>query len=54
MTVVDPLLLGAVNDVEDLAARAMDLAPDVWLNPLFGSGNGFGVVFYEMVFMSFN
>ena len=30
----NPLLLGAVNDSEDLAASAMDFALSMWLNPL--------------------
>ena len=36
------LLLGAVNDTEDLAASAMYFASGVWLNPLRESGDGFG------------
>ena len=40
----NPLLLGVVNDSEDLAASTMDFAPGMWLNPLPDSGNGFGVV----------
>ena len=47
----NPLLLGAVNDSEDLAASAMDLHPVcMWLNPLPGSGNDFGVVISESAF----
>ena len=38
----NPLLLGVVNDVEDLAASAIDLAPSVWLDPLLDSVHGFG------------
>ena len=37
----NPLLHGAVNDSEDLAASAMEFAPGMWLNPLPDSGNGF-------------
>ena len=46
----NPLLLGAVNDSEDLAASAMDFAPGMWLNPLPDSGNGFGSVISESAF----
>ena len=46
----NPLLLGAVNDSEDLAASAMDFAPGMWLNPLPDSGNGFGAVISESAF----
>ena len=46
----NPLLLGAVNDSEDLAASAMDFAPSMSLNPLPDSGNGFGAVISESVF----
>ena len=46
----NPLLLGAVNDSENLAASAMDCAPSMWLNPLPDSGNGFGTVVSESVF----
>lgn len=35
----NPLLVGAVNDVDNPAAGAMDCAPGVWLNPQRGSGN---------------
>ena len=38
----NPLLLGAVNDSEDLAANTMNFAPSMWFNPLSDSGNGFG------------
>ena len=44
------LLLGAVNDSEDLAASAMDFAPGMWLNPLPDSGNSFGAVISESAF----
>ena len=40
----NPLLLGAVNDTEDLATNAMDFSPGMRLNTLRDSGNGFGVV----------
>ena len=43
----NPLLLGAVNDTEDLAASATDLAPGMWSNPLPDSANGFGEVISE-------
>ena len=46
----NPLLLGAVNNSEDLAASAMDFAPGVWLSPLPDSGNGFGTVISESAF----
>ena len=46
----NPLLLGVVNDSEDLAASAMDFASGMWLNPLPDSGNGFGAVIYESAF----
>ena len=46
----NPLLLGAVNDLEDLAASAMDFAPGMWLNPLPDSENGFGAVISESAF----
>ena len=46
----NPLLLGAVNDSEDLAASVMDFAPGMWLNPLPDSGNGFGAVVSENAF----
>ena len=45
-----PLLLGAVNDSEDLAASAMDFAPGMWLNPLPDSGNRFGALISGSVF----
>ena len=45
-----PLLLGAVNDIEDLAASVMDFAPGMWLNLLLDSGNGFGSVICESAF----
>ena len=38
----NPLLLGAVNDSEDLAVSAMDFATSMWLNPLPDFGNGLG------------
>ena len=44
------LLLGAVNDYEDLAASAMDYEPGMWLNPLLNSANGFGAVISESAF----
>ena len=50
----NPLLLGAVNDTEDLATCAMDFAPGVWLDPLLDSGNGFGTVVSESAFASAN
>ena len=46
----NPLLLGAVNDSENLAASAMDFAPGIWLNPLPDSGNDFGAVISESAF----
>ena len=46
----NPLLLGAVNDTEDLAASAIDFAPGMWMNLLLDSGNGFGAVICERVF----
>ena len=46
----NPLLLGAVNDTEDLAASAIDFALGMWLNPLLDSGNGFGAVISESAF----
>ena len=46
----NPLLLGAVNDSEDLAASAMDFAPGMWLKTLPDSGNGFGAVISESAF----
>ena len=45
-----PLLLGAVNDSEDMAASAMGFAPGMWLNPLPDSGNRFGALISESVF----
>ena len=48
--VYNPLLLGTVNDSEDLAASAMDFAPGMWLNPLPDSGNGIGAVISESAF----
>ena len=44
------LLLGAVNNSEDLAASAMGFAPGLWLNPLPDSGNGFWAVVSESAF----
>ena len=46
----NPLLLGAVNNSEDLVASAMDFTPGTWLNPLRDSGNGFGAVISESAF----
>ena len=46
----NPLLLGAVNDTEDLAASAMDSACGMWLNPLLDSGIGFKAVKSESEF----
>ena len=46
------LLLGAVNDSEDLVASAMDFAPGLWLNSLPDSGNGFGAVISESMFVT--
>ena len=46
----NPLLLGAVNASEELAASAMDFAPDMWLNPLPDSGNGFGAMVSKSAF----
>ena len=46
----NPLLLGAVNNTEGLAASAMDFVPGVWLNPLLDSGNGFGALMSESAF----
>ena len=46
----NPLLLGAVNDCEDLAASTMDFAPRMWLSPLPDSGNGFGAGISESAF----
>ena len=44
-----PLLLGTVNDTEDLAASAADFAPGILLNPLLGSVNGFEAMSSERV-----
>ena len=46
----NPLLLGVVNDSEDLAASAIDFAPGMWLNPRPKSGNIFGAVISECAF----
>ena len=46
----NPLLLGAVNNSEDLAASAMDFSLGMWLNPLPDSVNGFGAVISESAF----
>ena len=46
----NPLLLGVVNDSEDLATSAMNFAPGMWSNPLPDSGNGFGAMLYESAF----
>ena len=46
----NPLLLGAVNDTEGLAASAMDFAHGMWLDPLLDSGDGFVAVVSESVF----
>ena len=46
----NPLLLGAVNDSEDLAENEMDFAPVMWLNPLPDSGNVFGAVISDNAF----
>ena len=46
----NPLLLGAVNNPEDLAASAMEVSPGMWLNPLPDSGNGFGAVISASAF----
>ena len=46
----NPILLGAVNDFQYLAASAMNFAPGIWLNPLPDSGNGFGAVIWESAF----
>ena len=46
------LLLGAVNDIEDLAASAIDFVPGMWLDPLFDSRNDFGTVVFESAFIS--
>ena len=37
----NPLLLGAGNDTEDLAASAVKFTPGTWLDPPLDSGNGF-------------
>ena len=42
----NPYLVGAVNDIEGLAASAMDFAHGMWLDPLLDSGNGFVAVFF--------
>ena len=44
------LLLGTINNTEDLATSTMDFAPGMWLNPLIDSGNGFGAVISESAF----
>ena len=47
----NPLLLGAVNDTEDLATSTIHFAPgNMWLNPLLDSGNGYGAVVSERAF----
>ena len=46
------LLLGVVNDIEDLAANAMDFAVGMGLDPLLDSGNDFGAVVSESAFAS--
>ena len=46
----NPLLLGAVNDSEDLAVSAMDFATSMGLNPLPDSGNGFEAVISKSAF----
>ena len=33
----NPLLLGAMNNTEHLAASVMDFAPGMWLNPMLDS-----------------
>ena len=38
------------RDSKDLATRAMDFAPGMWLNPLPNSVNDFGAVIYESAF----
>ena len=48
----NPLLLGAVNDTEGLAASTMNFAPGMWLDPLLDSGNGFVAVVSESVFVA--
>ena len=44
------LLLGGVNDSEDLAASTIGFVPGMWLKPLPDSGNGFGAVISESAF----
>lgn len=46
------LLLGAMNDMEDLAASGVDLAPGVWLDPLRDSDNDFEMVCCKSAFAS--
>ena len=46
----NPLLLGAVNDTEDLTASAKEFAPAMWLNPLLDPGKRFGAVISESAF----
>ena len=46
----NPLLLGAVNDTEDLAISSMDFSPGMWLNPLPDSENVPGAVICESAF----
>ena len=48
--IYDPLLLDAVNNIEDLAASAIDFTPAMWLIPLLDCGNEFGAVISESVF----
>ena len=50
----NPLLLGAVNNVEDLAASVTDFATGVWLNPQLDSGYGFGPMCSEIAFSGAN
>ena len=46
----NPLLLGAVNDTEDLVRNAMDFSPGMWLNPVPDSGSVSGAVICESAF----
>ena len=47
----NPLLLGAVNDTEDLATSTIHFAPGImWLNPLLDSENDFEAVVSESAF----
>ena len=44
------LLLGTVNDTEDLAGSAVDLELGAWLGPPLGSEDGYGTACSESAF----